>query len=69
MSTYEFTDQQLSKLLDGVIGMYEEFRKVHGYSDERAKPNAIAEMFEGLNAERELVSAGELPRATLQIWH
>lgn len=68
MSNYEFSDQQLSKLLDAAIGLYEEFREVYGYSDERAMPLAIAGIFEGLNAERDLIAVGQLARPTLQVW-
>ena len=46
--------------------MFMEYRDVHGETEETARFAAVNEIFEGLDAERELVEAGEA-QATLQV--
>lgn len=57
--TYTFTSNQLHALLTDTIGMYNEYINVHGYDKDRAQSAAVLEMLEGLDAEKELVAAGE----------
>ena len=64
---YTFTAQQLRELLYGTIGMFQEYRDVHGKTEEQAVFHAASEMFDGLDAERELFEVGEVPFPTLQI--
>lgn len=65
--TYQFTQEQLSDLLFGTVEMFIEYRDTHGHEEESAKFAAVKEMFEGLEAEKELVQEGVMSRATSQI--
>jgi hypothetical protein len=56
---YRFTREQLVNLLTASIDMHIEYRDVHGYEELDAQILAVGEMFEGLDAERELAEAGE----------
>ena len=64
---YTFTAEQLRELLYGTIGMFQEYRDVHGHTEQASVFDAVNEMFEGLDAERELVAAGDIARLTLQL--
>ena len=64
---YIFTPDQLRELLYGTIDMLIEYRDQHGHAEESAKFNAVNEMFEGLDAERELLASGDIARLTLQL--
>lgn len=65
--TYKFTEKQLRDLLYGTIDMFFEYRDEHGKQEKAAKFAAVGEMFEGLDAERELVKEGVERKAGLQI--
>lgn len=52
--TYTFTDNQLSRLLSGCIEMFVEFRDIHGHNEGQSKSLAVQEMFDGLDADKEL---------------
>lgn len=56
---YAFTRNQLALLLRETLSMFGEFRDVHEHPDDVAKLDAIREMLEGLDAERELAARGE----------
>ena len=58
---YHFTGEQLNRLLFGVVDMFFEYRNIHGRTEDAAKFAAVREIFEGLDAERELAAAGEYP--------
>lgn len=60
METFTFTREQLNTLLFDTIGMFLEYRDVHDRTEEQAKFAAVSEMFEGLDADKELVLAGEI---------
>ncbi len=64
---YSFTNEQLRELLYGTISMLVEYRDRHGHTEESAKFYAVSEMFEGLDAERELLASGDIARLTLQL--
>lgn len=61
--TYTFTRAQLDDLLAGTIGMFIEYRDVHGKTEEGAQHAAVLEMLEGLDATKDLVAHGELDAA------
>ena len=60
MTVYHFTSNQLVNLLSDVIGLRDEYIELHGYDHEQAVGFAIIDTIEGLDAERDLVAAGEL---------
>jgi len=64
---YTFSHEQLGKMLHGAIETFLEFRDWHGYPEERARFSAVTELLDGLDAERQLVSDGEIARATTQV--
>jgi hypothetical protein len=66
MNNYTFTREQLNNLLSATIDMHIEYRDVHGHQELDAQILAVGEMLEGLDAERELVEAGEC-KATMQV--
>lgn len=57
---YTFTRDQLNHLLGETIGMFIEYRDVHGRDEEHAQIAAVFEMLDGLDATKELVAVGEL---------
>lgn len=63
---YAFTKEQLSSLLFGAIEMCFEHRDVHEHTEESAKFGSVNEMFEGLDAEHELVKEGVTKKLSLQ---
>jgi hypothetical protein len=63
---YIFTPQQLRELLYGTIQMFQEYRDIHGHTEQASFFDAVNEMFEGLDAERELHAHGEIDRWSLQ---
>lgn len=65
METYVFTDEQLRRLLYGCIGMFVEYRDVHGRTEDQAQFCAVDEMFQGLDADKELAGKDGC-KATLQ---
>ena len=76
MTTYQFTEEHIRKLLSEVIGMYEEeIKRKSGFAGKwpecqakehdvksASKSQAIQEMVEGLDAEQELIANGQLER-------
>jgi hypothetical protein len=52
MTTYD--------LADAAIGMFLEYRDVHGYPEEEARMRAASEIEQGVDAEIELRAAGEI---------
>lgn len=62
---YIFTHEQLQNLLYGTIGMFLEYRDVHGRTEDQAQFCAVDEIFQGLEAEKELVEHLEI-KPTLQ---
>ncbi len=65
--TYVFTEIQLRRLLEETIDMFVEYRDVHGKQEHHAKPAAVNEELQGLDAERYLVAHGELQQPTMQV--
>ena len=63
---YQFTHQQLDRLLNAAIELFIEYRDQHGHDEVEARPLAVSEVLEGLDAESELVDYGDLDGATLQ---
>ena len=64
---YIFTSEQLQELLYGTIQMFQEYRDVHDHTEQASTFAAVRDMFEGLDAERELFEHGEIPCLTLQL--
>lgn len=60
MVSYQFTKEQLCKVLADTIDMYLEYVDVHGHDPVRGALAAIDETVQGLDAERELASLGEV---------
>ncbi len=68
MQTYQFTRDQLFRLLSGTIEMFVEYRDLHGYTErDGADIAAVSEMLEGLDAEQELTDAGEC-KPSMQVY-
>ena len=59
---YKFSQQQLRRLLDETIGLYQEYHHQHGRIEAQARLQAVQDTLEGLDAERELFLAGEIQR-------
>ncbi len=55
------TSMTVYQLADEAIGMFLEYRDVHGYSEQDARSAAVAEINDGIAAEQELRQMGELP--------
>lgn len=55
------TDMTAAKLADEAIGLFLEYRDVHGYDKAQARLMATGEVQQGVDAEVELRVAGELP--------
>lgn len=56
---YLFTSHQMYEVLDSVLGMFFEYRDVHGKDEGESKRLAVVEIIDGLDAERDLVESGE----------
>lgn len=56
--TYQFTSNQLTKLLGWTISSYQEHIDQHGKDEETAAACAIREVIDGMTAERELIEDG-----------
>jgi hypothetical protein len=56
--TYQFTSEQLVKLLQDTCVAYEEYRGLYGYKPSAARLYAIGEVLDGMTAERELQADG-----------
>lgn len=67
MNTYHFTQDQLISLLHATIDMYLEFRDVHEHEAEASKFEAVDEMFQGLDADRELAENDPTERLRMQL--
>lgn len=68
MKTYHFTDKQLDKLLRGTIALYaENILKFGEIEQDGATAGAVTEVFEALEADQELVEAGDADRLMLQL--
>lgn len=55
-----YTDMTAHRLADETIGMFLEYRDVHGRTEEQARAEAALEVAQGVDAEAELRAAGEL---------
>jgi hypothetical protein len=55
------TDMTAYELADAAIGMFLEYRDVHGYNEGNARIAAAQEIRQGVDAEQELRDAGEIP--------
>jgi hypothetical protein len=55
------TNMTVYQLADEAIGMFLEYRDVHGYTEQAARSAAVAEINDGIAAEQELRQMGELP--------
>ena len=60
MIRYQFTQEQLCKVIADTLDMYLEYVDVHGHDRMRAAMAAIDETVQGLNAEKELAELGEV---------
>ncbi len=60
MISYQFSREQLCKVLADTIEMYLEYVDVHGLDSVRGAMAAIDETIQGLDAERELKTLGEV---------
>ena len=67
MHTYRFTREQLSTALINAIDMFLEFRDIHGHDQEAARFEAVGEIIDGLDADRELVTFDPTERLRLQL--
>jgi hypothetical protein len=56
--SYQFTSEQLTKLLGWAISSYREYIDQHGKDEDTAAACAIGEIFAGMSAERELLEDG-----------
>lgn len=56
--TYQFTSNQLTKLMGWAIDSFVEYIDKHGKDTETAQACAIREVFDALSAERELLEDG-----------
>jgi hypothetical protein len=65
-SLYVFSAGQLYNLLDTTLEMFLEYRDQHGKDEDAAKVRAVREMFEGLDAEREMWDNGDVKKLSLQ---
>ena len=63
---YTFTRAQLTLVLSEAIGLFIEYRDQYGHDEIQARPLAVGEVLEGLDAERDLLAYGDLDGATLQ---
>jgi hypothetical protein len=54
------TTMSAYQLADEAIGLFLEYRDVHGYSEEQARLAAVAEVNDGIAAEQELRQLGEI---------
>jgi hypothetical protein len=52
MSAFELADQ--------AIGLFLEYRDVHGYTEQEARVEAVHEIVQGIDAEAELRELGEI---------
>jgi hypothetical protein len=57
---YTFTRDQLARLLERTIDLYDELQRVHGQDAQLASMGAINKALVGLDAERELWRQGEI---------
>jgi hypothetical protein len=55
------TKMTASELADAAVGMFLEYRDVHGRSEDQARLEAASEIRQGVDAEQELRAAGEIP--------
>lgn len=54
-------DMTAYRLADEAIGLFLEYRDVHGYDEKAARAAAATETQQGIDAEQELRAHGELP--------
>lgn len=66
-SAFHFTRKQLNDLLFATIDMYLEFRDVHEHDADGSRFDAVDEMFQGLDADRELAQEDPTERLRLQL--
>jgi hypothetical protein len=55
---YQFTSEQLTKLLDGAIQLFLEYRDLHGCDEATAQGRAVVDALDGLNGEAKLLADG-----------
>jgi len=60
MIRYQFTQEQLCKVIADTLDIYLEYVDVHGHDRVRAAMAAIDEALQGLDAEKELAELGEV---------
>jgi len=63
---YAFNGEQLTRLLEGTVEMFLEYRDQHGRDEAGAKDWAVLEMLQGLDADQEL-NKDERSKTTLQL--
>lgn len=56
----DMTTMTPEQLADDAIGLFLEFRDVHGQNEEQARASAVLEVRQGVQAEAELRAAGEI---------
>jgi predicted transcriptional regulator YheO len=54
------TDMSVTRFANDAIGMFLEYRDVHGQDEEQARASAVEEMRQGIEAEKELRTYGEI---------
>jgi hypothetical protein len=54
------TTMSAYRLADEAIGLFLEYRDVHGYSEQQARVAAATDTQQGIDAEAELRAAGEI---------
>jgi hypothetical protein len=64
---YAFTGEQLTKLLEGTIDMFIEYRDQHGRDESAAKDCSVCEMVQGLDADIDLRKECGVRTSTLQL--
>ncbi len=60
MVRYQFTQEQLCKVIADTLDIYLEYVDIHGQDPVRAAMAAIDETVQGLDAEKELAELGEV---------
>jgi len=64
---YAFTGEQLTRLMEGTIEMFIEYRDQHGRDEDAAKDCAVCEMVQGLDADTDLLEEMGVRSSTLQL--
>lgn len=64
---YRMTRMHLREALRGAIGMYLEYRNIHGRDEETAQIAGTDEILDGLDADRDLATEDPTERLRLQL--